>query len=72
MRRIMGRLAPVALIAVLASSLVACSVKQPAPAGVQWTALAFPVGLLAVLFLAFQVVGDGARAALDPRTRRAP
>lgn len=41
-------------------------------ARVQWTALAFPVGLLAVLFLAFQVVGDGARAALDPRTRRTP
>ncbi len=41
-------------------------------ARVQWTALAFPVGLLAVLFLAFQVVGDGVRASLDPRTRRTP
>ena len=41
-------------------------------ARVQWTALAFPVGLLAVLFLAFQLLGDGVRAALDPRTRHAP
>ncbi len=41
-------------------------------ARVQWTALAFLVGLLAVLFLAFQVVGDGVRASLDPRTPRTP
>ena len=36
---------------------------------VQWTALAFPTAALAVLFLAFQVLGDGLRDALDPRTR---
>ena len=33
MRRTMGRIAPAVLIALLASSLVACSVKQAAPAG---------------------------------------
>ena len=37
---------------------------------VRWTALAFPTGLLAILFLAFQVLGDGLRAALDPRSGR--
>ena len=37
--------------------------------GVQWTALAFPVALLVLIFLAFQVVGDGLRDALDPRSR---
>ncbi|MSQ29669.1 MAG: hypothetical protein EXR68_04180 [Dehalococcoidia bacterium] len=106
MRRIAGRVAPVLLIALLASSLVACSVKQkpsgtststaaaalsfigmgaapPMPslgiviaehfefARVRWTALAFPTGLLVILFLAFQVLGDGLRAALDPRSGRA-
>jgi oligopeptide transport system permease protein len=39
-------------------------------ARVQWTALAFPTGALAVLFLSFQVLGDGVRDALDPRARR--
>src|SRR5690606_25179922 len=33
----------------------------------QWTALAIPVAVLVVLFVAFQVAGDGLRAALDPR-----
>lgn len=40
-------------------------------ARVRWTALAFPTGLLALLFMAFQMLGDGLRAALDPRAGRA-
>lgn len=39
-------------------------------ARVQWTGLAFPTGVLAILFLAFQVVGDRLRDALDPRSGR--
>ena len=37
---------------------------------VQWTALAFPVLVLAVLFIVFQFFGDGLRDALDPRSSR--
>lgn len=37
---------------------------------VQWTALSFPTAVLAVLFIAFQVLGDGLRDALDHRARR--
>ncbi len=35
---------------------------------VQWTALAVPITLLVVLFLAFQFLGEGLRQALDPRS----
>jgi len=38
---------------------------------VQWTALAFPVAVLSVLFVVFQFFGDGLRDALDPRSSRA-
>ncbi len=37
--------------------------------GVQWTALATPTAVLALLFLAFQFLGDGLRDALDARAR---
>lgn len=38
--------------------------------GIEWTALAIPVALLVAMFVAFQVLGDGLRDALDPRTSR--
>ncbi len=37
---------------------------------VQWTALAFPVLMLGILFVVFQFFGDGLRDALDPRSSR--
>ena len=38
--------------------------------GVQWTALAIPTGLLVLMFLVFQLLGDGLREALEPRSAR--
>ena len=72
-------LAPRAIIAEAALSFIGVGVQPPTPSlgllinehfgfvAVQWTALAFPVALLALLFMAFQFCGDGLRDALDPR-----
>ena len=38
--------------------------------GSQWSALAIPTAVLAVLFLAFNFLGDGLRDAMDPRTAK--
>jgi oligopeptide transport system permease protein len=35
--------------------------------GVQWSALAISTGVLVLLFLVFQLVGEGLQYALDPR-----
>lgn len=71
---------PRAIFAEAALSFIGIGVTPPTPSlgvliashftfiGVQWTALAFPVALLVLIFLAFQVVGDGLRDALDPRS----
>ncbi len=72
---------PRAIFAEAALSFIGIGVTPPTPSlgvliashftfiGVQWTALAFPVVLLVLIFLAFQVIGDGLRDVLDPRTR---
>lgn len=75
-------LVPRAIFAEATVSFIGIGVSAPAPSlgtliadhfgfvTVQWTALAVPIVVLAVLFLAFQFCGDGLRQALDPRTRR--
>lgn len=77
-------LAPRVIFAEAALSFIGMGAAPPTPSlgimiaehfefvRVRWMALAFPVGLLALLFLAFQVLGDGVRAALDPRGQRKP
>ncbi len=75
-------MAPRAIFAEAALSFIGLGVTPPAPSlggiisdhfqfvMVQWTALAIPTAILAVLFLCFQFVGDGLRDALDPRAGR--
>lgn len=75
-------LAPRAIFAEAALSFIGLGVTAPgASLGglindhfefvmLRWTALAFPVGVLALLFLCSQYLGDGLRDALDPRARR--
>ena len=75
-------LAPRVIIAEAVLSFIGIGLSPPAPSlgllisdhfafvGVQWTALAIPIAVLVTVFLAFQVVGDGLRDALDPRTPR--
>lgn len=75
-------LVPRVIFAEAALSFIGVGVTPPTPSlgvliashftfvTVQWTALAIPTLLLALLFLAFQFVGDGLRDALDPRSTR--
>jgi oligopeptide transport system permease protein len=75
-------LVPRAIFAEAALSFIGVGVPPPTPSlglmidehfnfvRIQWTGLAFPTVLLAVLFIAFQFFGDGLRDALDPRARR--
>jgi oligopeptide transport system permease protein len=75
-------LVPRAIFAEAALTFIGVGVPAPAPSLgrliddhfrfvlIQWHALAFPTGVLALLFLSFQFFGDGMRDALDPRSRR--
>lgn len=75
-------LVPRAIFAEAALSFIGLGVAPPTPSlgtlisdhfgfiALQWTALAIPTALLALIFLAFQSFGDGIRDALDPRTSR--
>jgi ABC-type dipeptide/oligopeptide/nickel transport system permease subunit len=75
-------LVPRAIFAEAALSFIGVGVSPPTPSlgvmiaehfdfmRIQWTGIAFPAGMLAFLFLAFQFFGDGMRDALDPRARR--
>ncbi len=77
-------LVPRAIFAEAALSFIGIGLSPPTPSlgllindhfafvGVQWSALAIPTAVLALLFLAFQFFGDGLRDALDPRSYRAP
>ncbi|MGE3962047.1 MAG: ABC transporter permease [Dehalococcoidia bacterium] len=72
-------LVPRAIFAEATVSFIGIGVAAPQPSlgtliadhfafvTVQWTALAVPIGVLIVLFLAFQFLGDGLRQTLDPR-----
>ena len=72
---------PRAIFAEAALSFIGVGVNPPTPSlgvlirehfdfvQITWTGLAFPAGVLALLFLAFQFFGDGLRDALDPRSR---
>jgi len=72
-------LVPRAIFAEATVSFIGIGVAAPQPSlgtliadhfgfvTVQWTALAVPITVLIVLFLAFQFLGDGLRQALDPR-----
>ncbi len=74
-------LVPRAIFAEATVSFIGIGVAAPTPSlgvliadhfafvTVQWTALAVPITVLAVLFLAFQFCGEGLRVALDPRSR---
>ncbi|MPZ97797.1 MAG: ABC transporter permease subunit [Dehalococcoidia bacterium] len=74
-------LVPRAIFAEAALSFIGVGVNPPTPSlgvlirehfdfvQITWTGLAFPAGILALLFLAFQFLGDGLRDALDPRSR---
>ena len=71
---------PRAIVAEATLSFIGAGLSPPTPSvgllikdhfafvGVQWTALAIPSTVLAALFVAFQLIGDGLRDALDPRT----
>lgn len=73
-------LVPRAIFAEAALSFIGLGVPPPTPSlgaliqahfafvTVQWTALAIPTFILAVLFIVFQFFGDGLRDALDPRS----
>lgn len=73
-------LVPRAIFAEATVSFIGIGVAAPTPSlgaliadhfafvTVQWTALAVPIAVLVVLFLAFQFCGEGLRAALDPRS----
>ena len=75
-------LVPRAIFAEAALSFIGVGVPPPTPSlgvlinehfdfvALQWTALAIPTAILAVLFIAFQFFGDGLRDALDPRSAR--
>lgn len=72
---------PRAIFAEAALSFIGIGIAPPVPSlgtliashftfvAVQWTALAIPTALLVLLFLAFQLLGDGLRDALDPSGR---
>jgi len=73
-------LVPRAIFAEATVSFIGIGVAAPTPSlgaliadhfafvTVQWTALAVPIAVLVVLFLAFQFCGEGLRSALDPRS----
>ncbi len=73
-------LAPRAIFAEAALSYIGIGANPPTPSlgvlisehqqwvTVNWTGVAFPTAVLAILFLAFQFFGDGLRDALDPRS----
>ncbi len=75
-------LVPRVIFAEAALSFIGLGVNPPTPSlgtlisdhfgfiALQWTALAIPTLLLALIFLAFQSFGDGIRDALDPRSSR--
>jgi oligopeptide transport system permease protein len=75
-------LVPRAIFAEAALSFIGVGVPPPTPSlgvlinqhfefvALQWTALAIPTAILALLFIAFQFFGDGLRDALDPRSAR--
>lgn len=75
-------LVPRAIFAEATVSFIGIGVAAPTPSlgtmiadhfgfvTVQWTALAIPIAALAVLFLAFQISGEGLRQALDPRSQK--
>jgi len=75
-------LAPRAIFAEAALSFIGIGVSPPTPSlgvlisehfswlSINWTGVAFPTLVLALLFLAFQFFGDGLRDAFDPRARR--
>jgi oligopeptide transport system permease protein len=75
-------LAPRAIFAEAALSFIGLGVSPPSASlgvlindhfqfvMVQWTALAIPTAILALLFLGTQYLGDGLRDALDPRAGR--
>jgi peptide/nickel transport system permease protein/oligopeptide transport system permease protein len=51
-------------------TLIADGAAQLNPINVRWWLVGFPSGLLASLLLALNFVGDGLRAALDPKSDR--
>jgi len=73
-------LVPRAIFAEATVSFIGIGVAPPTPSlgtliadhfsfvTVQWTGLAVPIVVLALVFLAFQFCGEGLRAALDPRS----
>jgi oligopeptide transport system permease protein len=75
-------LAPRAIFAEAALSFIGIGANPPTPSlgvlisehqawvSINWTGVAFPTAVLALLFLAFQFFGDGLRDALDPRMMR--
>lgn len=75
-------LVPRAIAAEAALSFIGIGATPPTPSlgvlasdhfafiGVQWTALASTTAVLVLLFLVFQLVGDGLSQALDPRRGR--
>ena len=75
-------LVPRAIFAEAALSFIGIGVSPSTPSlgalinehfgfvGITWSGLFFPTALLAILFIAFNFLGDGLRDALDPRTRR--
>ena len=75
-------LVPRAIAAEAALSFIGIGAAPPTPSlgvlasdhfafvGVQWSALAISTGVLVLLFLVFQLVGEGLEQALDPRRSR--
>lgn len=75
-------LVPLAITAEATLSYIGLGVQPPTPSlGIlirdhlqfvreQWSALAIPTGLLVILFLAFNFLGDGLRDAMDPRSAK--
>lgn len=73
-------LVPRVIAAEAALSFIGIGAEPPTPSlglliqdhfrfvGVQWTALAIPTALLALIFVVMQLLGDGLRDALDPRS----
>jgi len=74
-------LVPRAIFAEAALSFIGVGVSPPTPSLgllidehfkwvlINWTGLAVPTAVLAVLFIAFSFFGDGLRDALDPRSK---
>jgi len=75
-------LVPRVIFAEAALSFIGVGINPPTPSlgvliashftfvSVQWTALAIPVAVLVMLFMVLQLLGDGLRDALDPKTLR--